>query len=65
MPQTIFSLDHRLAELRQVGDDLRAERYAGQVRNAGRRPAGSVTVLVRDLLATLQAPGRPSNLAAH
>jgi len=64
MPQTIFSLDHRLAELRQVGDDLRAERYADQVRHAGRRQAGSVTVLFRDLFSSLQAP-RHNRLATH
>ena len=64
MPQTIFSLDHRLAEIRQVGDELRNERYAEQVRHAGRRSQGSLSFLVRDLFSSLQAP-RTNRLATH
>jgi len=64
MPQTIFSLDHRLAEIRQVGDDLRAERYADQVRQAGRRQGGSMAVLFRDLFSSLQTP-KANRLATH
>jgi hypothetical protein len=60
MSQTIFSVDHHLAELRQVGDDLRAERYADQVRHAGSRQPGSVSILFRDLLSSLQSPARSS-----
>ena len=65
MPQTIFSLDHRLAEIRQVGDELRNERYADQVRNAGRRSPSSLSFLVRDLFSSLQAPTRPAQPATH
>lgn len=67
MTQSIFSLDHHLAELRQVGDELRAARYADQVKRAG-NPAPkptSISWLVRDLLSSLNGSSRPSGLATH
>ena len=38
MTQSFFSLDHHLAELRQVGDDLRAARQVSD-RNRSASPA--------------------------
>jgi hypothetical protein len=67
MTQSIFSLDHHLAELRQVGDELRNARYAEQVKRAG-NPAPkstSITWLLRDLLSSLGGTTRPSGLATH
>jgi hypothetical protein len=66
MSQSTFSLDHHLAELRQVGDELRSARYADQVRHAGSsaKPS-SISLLFRDLLSSLQAPSRPNRLATH
>jgi hypothetical protein len=60
----IFSLDHRLNELRQVGDELRAARYADQVRKAGQSTTEpSFARSFRDLLSGLT--GHSPRLAAH
>ena len=64
MSSQIFSLDHRLNELRQVGDELRAARYADQVRKAGRSTTQlSFAQTLRDLVAGLT--GHTSRLATH
>ena len=66
MSSPIFSLDHRLNELRQVGDELRAARYADQVRKAGRTSAEpSFARSFRDLLAGLTGSGHAARLATH
>ena len=66
MSQSIFSLDHHLAEIRQVGDELRSARYADQVRHAGSNAKpSSLSLLFRDLLSSLQGPSRPNRLATH
>ena len=46
MTQSQFSLDHHLAELRQVGDDLRAAREAdrrSRAQEQANRPASAST----------------------
>jgi hypothetical protein len=64
MLQSQFNLDHRLAELRQVGEDLR---IASQLRDsAGQavRPTRSLGEAVRTWLAGSPAPSRPSRANA-
>lgn len=66
MSSPILSLDHRLNELRQVGDELRAGRYADQVRKAGQRAGEpSFAKSFRDLLSGLSDRGHDSRLATH
>ncbi|HEX7950739.1 MAG TPA: hypothetical protein VF494_10355 [Candidatus Limnocylindrales bacterium] len=66
MSSPIFSLDHRLNELRQVGDELRAARYADQVRKAGQvANEPSFAKSFRDLLSGLMGSGHTARLAAH
>ncbi|MBI3750052.1 MAG: hypothetical protein HY263_00075 [Chloroflexi bacterium] len=66
MSSPIFSLDHRLNELRQVGDELRAARYADQVRRAGRRTSEpTFATSFRNLLSGLTDRGHSSRLATH
>ena len=66
MSSSIFSLDHRLNELRQVGDELRAARYADQVRKAGRATSqSSFAKSFRDLLSSLTSWGHSSRLTTH
>lgn len=65
MSSPILSLDHRLNELRQVGDELRAGRYADQVRKAGQTSQPSFAKSFRDLLSGLSDWGHGSRLAAH
>jgi hypothetical protein len=66
MSQSTFSLDHHLAELRQVGEELRSARYADQVRHAGSNAKpSSLGLLFRDLLSSLQGGTRPNRLATH
>lgn len=66
MSSPIFSLDHRLNELRQVGDELRAGRFADQVRKAGQPTSEpSFAKSFRGLLAGLMGSGHTARLAAH
>lgn len=60
MIQSQFNLDHRLAELRQVGTDLRLEKAARESTHQV-RTIGSV---IRSLVGGSQAAGRPAGLAA-
>jgi hypothetical protein len=65
MSQSIFSLDHRLAEIRQVGDDLRSARQAKAYRASTASTRTSIGGSIRSFLAGLQAPSRPTRLATH
>lgn len=66
MDSQILSVDHRLNELRQIGDELRAGRYAAQVRKAGRATnEPSFATSLRDLLSRLTGSGHAARLAAH
>jgi hypothetical protein len=65
MSQASFSLEHRLAELRQTAAELRAGRFADQVRKAGRSTSRTDSRSFRDMLSALQAFVRPSRLATH
>jgi hypothetical protein len=62
MSQSIFSLDHRLAELRQVGDELRSARQAQANRPARRT---SISGSIRTFLAGFQPASHPAPLATH
>lgn len=56
-----FNLDHRLAELRQMGDELRTLRA---VRASG-SPVGTVLGAIRSLLGGAPVAARPAGLAAR
>lgn len=60
MIQSQVNLDHRLAELRQVGTELRLERAARESGSQSR----TVGSAIRSLLGGAPASGRPANLAA-
>jgi hypothetical protein len=65
MSQSIFSLDHHLAEIRQVGDELRSAREASAYRAASPATRTSIGGSIRSFLSGLQAPSRPARLATH
>lgn len=60
MLQSQFNLDHRLAELRQVGTELRQ----AQAARGSNRPARTVGAAIRSLLGLAPVSGRPSELSA-
>lgn len=60
MIQSQVNLDHRLAELRQVGIELRLEKAARESGSQA-RTLGSV---IRSLVGGAPASGRPTGLAA-
>jgi hypothetical protein len=55
-----FNLDHRLAELQQIGTELRD----AQAARGANRPTRSIAATIRSLLGWAPAPRR-SNAAAH
>lgn len=55
-----FNLDHRLAELRQVGIELRREQAA----RAGTGPIQALLATVRSFVGSVPS-GRAAELAAH
>lgn len=59
MIQSQFNLDHRLAELRQVGTELRLEKAARDSRQVR-----TIASAIRSLVGGAQAAGRPAGLAA-
>jgi len=60
-----FNLDHRLAELRQVGDDRRAvEAALHGTRHPAASTAGTLASVIRSLVGG-QVESRPSRIAAH
>ncbi len=59
MLQSQFNLDHRLAELRQVGTELRQAQAVREIN----RPARTVGSAIRSLLGGA-ASGRPAGVAA-
>jgi hypothetical protein len=61
MLQSQFNLDHRLAELRQIGVELRLVQAA----NESARPARGVGATIRAFLGWAPAPARPARLEAH
>lgn len=60
MLQSQFNLDHRLAELRQVGAELRQAQAARQAN----RPIRTIGGAIRSLLGVTTTAGRPAGLAA-
>jgi hypothetical protein len=60
MLQSQFNLDHRLAELRQTGAELRQARA---VRESS-RPARTIGGTIRSLFGGTPAADRPAGLAA-
>ena len=65
MQQSIFSLDHNLAEIRQVGDELRSARQASAYQAANPATRTSIGASIRGFLSGFQAPSRPARLATH
>jgi hypothetical protein len=65
MTQSLFSLDHQLAELRQVGNDLRAARQLRQTTRNSPTVRESLARSFRSLFAGVQTDARPSRQAAH
>lgn len=59
MIQSQFNLDHRLAELRQTGTELRREQTAREIS----RPARTIGAMIRSLFGGT-ASGRPAGIAA-
>ena len=59
MLQSQFNLDHRLAELRQVGTELNLERIA---RASSRRPR-TIGAQIRDMLGRTSPVAQPAGLA--
>lgn len=60
MIQSQFNLDHRLAELRQTGIELRQERTAQHADRSSR----TLGATVRSLLGITPTSGRPAGVAA-
>lgn len=61
MLQSQFNLDHRLAELRQIGEELRLARAARGAARQGWFASGAVRALLR----WSSASARPARLPAH
>lgn len=61
MIASMFNLDHRLAELRETGDDIRRAQLA---RDARQSAHGGPIASFRSLLGRRPAAGRPAGLAA-
>lgn len=60
-----FSLDHRLAELRQAGADARVARASAAHSRSNSRIARSLGDALRSLFGGSTASGRQPGLAAH
>jgi hypothetical protein len=65
MLPSIYTLDHHISELRQVGDELRLAREARDSAEAAVRPARSIGQTVRGWLAGSPAASRPSRRATR
>ncbi len=64
MIPSMFTLDHRLAELRPSPDDLRSTQLR-EAAAASARPARSIGETIRLWLVGATTPSRPSRLATH
>lgn len=59
MLQSRFNLDHRLAELRQIGIELRREQTAREIAHRGR----TIRAGLRSLVGGTAGSGRPAGVA--
>jgi hypothetical protein len=60
MTQSMFSLDHQLAEIRQVGDELRAARQADASRADRSLSVASVVEAIRHFVTGSRSTSRRS-----
>ena len=65
MADAIFSLDHRMNELQQVGAELRSARQARKAREGQPFGLGTIVQALRETLAIDRGATRPTRLATH
>jgi hypothetical protein len=63
MIPSMFSLDHKLSEIRPSEHDLRVSRELRDAADPASRPARSLGDTVRQWFVGLPLPGQPSRLA--